>query len=465
MKRYLIFLGFLLMIAFIACEKDKKTGGDETDPAFNAPFSDNTVGQNKQNLEQTGVDMMDEVTQLEDVQAIEIIIEFINLMDSTYEEEEEQEARQLLEPLEMVASIKTGDAGPEDVLREIKSTAEDPVSLSEEWENIAARYTWNSDNGNWDSTGSEGALIFEFPGLEGDITNTAVLTVSNVNFYEIPDPMDFWPSEDVEPELPTSLQVDLKYNGNTVSSFNFSAAYTTSGLPTSINATLSVDEFSFVLTLTHNPYTNASATASFKRNNNVLIELHVEGNGDWSNENIENNTVTHYDTIYIWDWDPELGWYETDEIDWIDEWDKVEAEEIIHSANAHLVVMNIKMAGMVNIKQLADIIKELEEDEELEDEEAADQLADAINTHAALVVVYKDTNEKIADLEFYKAYWEDEYEDDYYIDVRFIFADGSKVDAETYFEDGFDDLVDALNDFITELNEDYDAGIDLIEDY
>ncbi len=458
MKRNLIILGIFLIISFVACEKDKKTGGDQTDPAFSAPFSNNTTEENKDNLEQTGVDMMDEITQLEDVQAIEIIIEFINLMDSAFDEE--PEASKLLEPLEMVASIKTGDATPNDVLREIKSTAEDPISLSEEWENIAARYTWNFNNGQFDSSGSAGVLIFEFPGLEGDLTNTATITVSNVNFYDIPDPMEVWPAEDIEPELPSSLQIDLKYNGNTVSSFNFSAAYATSGLPTSINATLSVDEFSFVLTMTHNPYTNASITSSFKHNNDILIEVHATGNGDWSDENIENNTVTHYDTIYIWNWDQEFGWYETDEIDWIDEWEEVEAEEIIHSANAYLIAMNLKMVGMVNIKQLADIIKETEEDDEITEEELDQRIA-AINTHATLVVVYKDTNEKIADLEFYKVY--DEDEDDYYIDVRFIFADGSKVDAETYFEEGFSDFVDALNDFTTELNEEYDADIEPID--
>ncbi len=254
--------------------------------------------------------------------------------------------------------------------------------------------------------------------------------------------------------------MDLKYNGNTVASFNFTAAYSTSGLPTNVNATLSVDEFSFVLTMTHNPYTKASITSSFKRNNNILVEVHAEAKGDWSNENIENNTVTHYDTIYIWDWDPELGWYETDEIDWIDEWTEVEAEEIINSANAHLIIMNMKIAGMVNIKALADIIKETEEDDEVTEEETQ-QVVEAINTHAALVVVYKDTNEKIADLEAYKVY--DVDEDEYYVEFRFIFADGSKVDAETYFEEGFDDLIDALNDFITELNEDYDAELEPIE--
>ena len=461
MKRNLIILGLLLMISFIACEKDKKTGDGQKDPVFDAPFSENTTEENKENLEQTGMDMMDEITQLEDVQAIGIIVQFVNLMDST--SDEGSIANELLEPLEMVASIKTGDATPGDVLRKIKSTAEEPLSLSEEWENIAARYTWNFDNGYFDSTGSADALIFEFPGLDGDETNTAVLTVSSVNFYDVPDPMEVWPSEDIEAELPSSLQVDLKYNGITVASFNFSAAYTTIGLPTSINATLSVDEFSFVLAMTHNPYASASITASFKHNNDILMELHVAGNGDWSDENIENNMVTHYDTIYLWDWDPVLGWYETDEIDDIDQWDEVEVEEIIKSGNAHIIVMNIKIAGMVNIKSLGDIIRELEEDEEITEEEAMNQLVEAINTHAALVVVYEDTNEKLADLEAYMVY-DSEY-DDYYIDLRFIFADGSKVDAETYFEEGFDDFIDALNDFITELNEEYDAEIDLIEDY
>ncbi len=186
MKRNILVIGLLLMLSFIACEKDKKTGGDLTDPAFNAPFSDNTVEENKENLEQTGVDMMGEITQLEDAQGIEIIIQFINLMDSA--SGEEQEAVKLIGPLESVASLKTGDATTSDVIREIKSTAEDPVSLSEEWEDIAARYTWNFNKGQFDSSGSAGVLIFEFPGKEGDLTNTAVLTISNVNFYNIPDP-------------------------------------------------------------------------------------------------------------------------------------------------------------------------------------------------------------------------------------------------------------------------------------
>lgn len=457
MKTHLAILGSLLMISFIACNKDKD--GDETDPVFNAPFSDNTAEENKENLEQTGVDMMDEITQLEDVQAIEVIIEFIELMDSTLDEE--SAARQLFEPLETLASVKTGDATPSDVLSAIKSTAEDPVSLPEEWEGIAARYRWNFEGGHFDSTGTAGMLIFEFPGLEGDETNTAVITVSNVTFYEIPDPIEAWPSEDLEAVLPSSLQIDLEYNGNSISSFNFNASYTNDGLPTSINSTLSVDEFSFMLSMNHSPYSSASITSSLKHNNNVLIEIHVAGNGDWSNDNIENNRVTHYDTNYIMEYDPIIGWYETDEIDYIDDWDEVEVEEILNSGNAHLIVMNLKMAGKVNVKSLGDIIRELEEDEELEDEEATEQLVEALNTHVTLVVVYKDTNEKIADLEFYKLY--DEEEEDYYMDVRFIFADGSKVDAETYFEEGFDDLVDALNDFITELNDEYDAELDIID--
>ncbi|UCH14492.1 MAG: hypothetical protein JSV22_00650, partial [Bacteroidales bacterium] len=405
------------------------------------------------------VDMMDEVTQLEDAQAIEVIIEFIELMDSTFDEE--STARKLFKPLVTLASVKTGDATPNDVIREIKSTAEDPVSLPEEWEGIAARYRWNFEGGHFDSTGAEGMLIFEFPGLEGDETNTAVITVSNVSFFEIPDPIEVWPSEDIAPVLPSAVQVDLEYNGNNISSFNFSAAFTNDGLPTNINSTLYVDEFSFVLNMTHNPYSNASITSSFKHNDNLLAEVYVAAKGNWTDENIDNNTVTHYDTNYIWEWDPEIGWYETDEIEYIDDWVEVEVEEILHSGNAHLIVMNLKMAGKVNVKSLGDIIRELEEDEELEDEEATQQLVDALNNNVTLVAVYRDSNEKIADLEFYKLY--DQEEEDYYMDVRFIFADGSKVDAETYFEEGFDDLVNALNDFITELNDQYDAELDLID--
>lgn len=50
----------------------------------------------------------------------------------------------------------------------------------------------------------------------------------------------------------------------------------------------------------------------------------------------------------------------------------------------------------------------------------------------------------------------------YYTDLRFVFADGSKASAEQYFSDGFEDVIDQLNDLITEINEEYDLFIEPI---
>ena len=89
------------------------------------------------------------------------------------------------------------------------------------------------------------------------------------------------------------------------------------------------------------------------------------------------------------------------------------------------------------------------------------ELVDAINDHAQLVVVIADGNEMIARAEAF-AYYDDEW-DEWYPELRFVFADGSNVDAETYFQTGFSDLVAQINDMIDEFNQEYDINIEPID--
>jgi len=121
--------------------------------------------------------------------------------------------------------------------------------------------------------------------------------------------------------------------------------------------------------------------------------------------------------------------------------------------------MNIKIAGMVNLKALEDELRELEENETMDEEEIIDALVEELNKNVQLVVVYNDENKKIADAEAY-AY---EDGDEYYPMIRFVYADGSKVDATTYANEQLDDFIDELNAFILEINADYDVEIEPID--
>jgi hypothetical protein len=126
--------------------------------------------------------------------------------------------------------------------------------------------------------------------------------------------------------------------------------------------------------------------------------------------------------------------------------------------------MNIKVIGQVNINALVTKEKELwdqYEKETITQKEYAEQLADAINANAKLAVIYVDSNTKIADAEAYA--YKDDYWNEWYTDLRFVFADGSKSDAATYFGEGFGDFFTSLNNFVDEINQEYDVNIDHVD--
>jgi hypothetical protein len=61
---------------------------------------------------------------------------------------------------------------------------------------------------------------------------------------------------------------------------------------------------------------------------------------------------------------------------------------------------------------------------------------------------------------------EDNYYGDYYdywVDFRLKFGDGSYVDMETYFEEGFDDFIAEVNEIIRDLNGEYNWDIEEID--
>ena len=49
------------------------------------------------------------------------------------------------------------------------------------------------------------------------------------------------------------------------------------------------------------------------------------------------------------------------------------------------------------------------------------------------------------------------------IDFRLVFGDDSRIDLETYFEEGFNDFIDEVNTLIGELNSDYEWDVEPIE--
>lgn len=430
MKRILIaslFFGLLIT----SCKKETK------EEPFYESYSELSVEENKASLEETGLDMMQHMDELKSSQAIDVAANFANY-PAVIEIGGEPTFATL--SMELLASMKTG-LDPEATAQSLKAAYEDPATLSEAWDSLVGTYDYNFLYDDWDFTPGGDAIIFNFPGLETDQTNTAEFKVYNFDYVTISNPIiDTLPNE-----LPTSLDATLKYNGTLLSSYTFDAAYQSDGLPTSVETALTVGNFEFSVSIAHSQNTSLEETTSLKYNNEILVEFHAGVSGNWSDENIENNTITIEDDYYYYS--------------------EVYIENIIQNANAHIQLMNIKVVGIVNYQKLGAEMRKL--DEQYADDYYADQTkeynekaAALLNANAKLAVIYADTEKKIAGAEAYVT--EDMEYGGYTIDLRFVFADGSKSSAEQYFGEGFETLIDDLNDFIVEINVEYGFNIEPI---
>ncbi len=447
-----ILILFLAVLAMVACEKEKKS--TKSDP-FKANYSPLSVEENIANVENASIDLIQELKSLEGANAFKVLYRLSELMGN---EGDLKSTREVLKPALLLATYKNKPVNTSAVFTTLKTTAEDPANLTEAWNQIKAKYTWNFNTEQFDSTGSADALIIEFPGKEGDVTNTAVLTVNGFKVFEVTEPRENWPSE--LSEMLAGLKMTLKYNGNVIMSSEFSASYKADGIPASFTSSLTIEDFKFTFNAKHTPYTNASVTYNLKRGSKLLIEAYLSATGDWSNESVNEHQITTYDTVYGWVWDEFAGEFVWG-IQYIEENTEPEIEEIIQNANAHFIFMNIKIAGKINMKALGDAVREIEDNETMNEEERVNALVAAINANAQLVVVYTDTNKKIASAEAYAYY--DDVEEYWSPMFRFVYADGTKIDAVTYVKDELENFFNELNELINEINNDYGVEIEPID--
>lgn len=440
MKKNLFLISLLVLFFISACKKDK----DDPSP-FDAKYTDETTEESKANVEQNAINFVDKLEQMSSTTAIEILMNLNNLTTG----EEKFAYSPITRPL--LISASTNNESTKKVFDAMKSAgemlAEDPISFSNLFDSIAGKYTYDFETGEFIESELADKVVFEFPGKETDLTNTAVITIDNFTISEVTEPFEEWPS-DLDPELPASFDIKLLYKDTDVAGMTFDADYLNDGLPTSVSVELYVDDFTFKTTATHSPYTSASWTNTLKFQDEILVETYISASGNWSEENIDENVTRE---TYTDEWET---WTET----------HVNFQEIVNNANAHVILMNLKIAGMVNILDLADAMNNIDE-KQLTEEEYVQACVDAINANAKLVVIYRDSNKKVASAEAYLVSDYDSYyeEYEYYPGFRFVYADGSKVDATTYLDSELDGFFDSLNDFINELNAEYDLDLEPVE--
>lgn len=461
MKIKLVYIVALMGLAIISsCSKD--------DNGEIEKFSEKTVEENKAIVEESAISMVNTMEDMKDLETMDVAVNLGNILDTSDPFKSATTQRSKLNMvIHAIAGIKTGENDLNTLFKALKTSGEleeDPETLQDIWDELVGTYSWNPSIEDWDFVAGGDKAIFEFPSSETSTTNDAVFTVYNYNSVIItPNPLD----EEYEGDFPTSLNADLKVGTTELITFVFTAQYNTDGIPSMVATDLTIETFAFEIDIT-NTDTKVSANYKFTQNGEIVMEIGGTANGDFTQENIDNNTVTKTDTWTWWDYqyNEQTGQWDYVEVTEVDEWEEVEFEEVLRSASAHFQLFNIQINGDIDVKGLVDKMNVIYPDDEPEDFDwdAADEAAVVeINRYLDLRAINVTANEKIAEVEAYVVYEEDEWDEWTYIDFRLVFGDGSRIDLETYFEEGFDDFIAEVNTMIDELNSDYDWDIEPIE--
>ncbi|MFW5762328.1 MAG: hypothetical protein ACOCXH_15240 [Cyclobacteriaceae bacterium] len=443
-----------LVLVFNGCKKNND--GEE--------FAEITVEESKAEVEDAGIKMVETMDDMSEVQTIDVSISLGEKLGNSDPLAVAGSKSKVLTTIEAIAALKDPKnlEGTFDKLKAGPVLPDNPETIKEIWDAVVGVYSWNDVTGVWDYSAEGDKILFKFPASEeAPSNNNAELSIYNYAGVKVSNPVD----EDYTGDLPTDLNMDLKVDGSILMTYVYAVAYDDQGVPTSIATDLTIEGFKWEVDVTNND-SEISANYKFTYNDETIMDIGGGMKGNFTEEAVDNNTYYETDE-YCWtdyQYNDVTDSYDEVEVCETEQYEIVEVEEIINSANAHFQLFDIAIKGDVNVKKLGDELREIYD---TDDYEIQDSLAAvAVNKYLNLRLL-DGSNKIIAKVEAYSVTEVEEWgTEEYtytYIDFRFKFGDGSKVDAETYFGDGFDSFMAEVNNMINELNKEYDLMLDPVE--
>jgi len=362
---------------------------DDVKPSAEIPdkFSELSPEEHKGKLEENGLQLVEDFEGVKDLSAISALKHFFALR-SLGEEGEFFGARLLNE-----ISALDQNAGSTQIFSALRLREEEPESMKESFEENIGVYIWDFEYEGWVHEATGSAIVYKFPSGPDVEENDAMLTIKDFNTVIQLGP------DDEEEEFPTNLVVELKIDNAVVLQYSFNAKYANEGMPTSVKSSLKMSPYQFAVELA-NDGKKANVDYSLTKDGKTLIALGASAKG-----------------VFI----GEAG--------------GDEFTDVVHSAQAYFQALNIKIVGIIDVQKLA---------AELQSATSQEKALAAYNNNIDLAVVYADSNTKLAEIEFYINGEED-------IRGRMVFGDESRTDVDVYFQDGFDNLIQEIQDIISEF--------------
>jgi hypothetical protein len=391
-----------------SCSKDDDPASARPEVKIPTEFSDLTAEQNKANLESSSLTLAGKMTTLKNMAGINTTISLNHFLEAASLPEGGRAAtnNKAVKMMLLLSRFGIGKAKASDVMKGFRAKEdEDPATAQEAFDKFKGTYTFNSTTDAWEYTEGGDKIVFKFPSTETGTTNNAELAIYGYTSVEVVnDALDY------DGDLPTALKADLSVGGTKQIEYSFAASYKSNGDPSSVVTSITIGAFKLAYEV-KNTTSEVGVNYSLTENGTNLISFGAGASGDFNSDNFS---------------------------------DEDAPTDLVTSSSAYFQLMNIRFAAEMDIKSLADA---------LENAETLDQQAAAYNADITLVVFYADSEEKIADTEFYVVP-ASELESEESLEIRLIFADGTPADIDNYTGEGFDESTTKWNDLIDELNED-----------
>jgi hypothetical protein len=369
----------------------------------------------KENLEQSGLNVVDQLENMSNLDAVKVMLDFNDLLEST---DYTGSVSGVIKP---VLALSEGQS----VAFNLKNSTIDESSLSMLFDDEAGIYTYNAEFNVWDKTSSDDEITYHFPTLDSEVNN-ATISVTNFDFITT-DNADL---VEVSEELPTSFDVELIVDEVSLITFSFNASYDADGIPTSVSESWTVEEYNFTTSVSRTS-SNISVDQSFTVDGANILSSHFSSEGSFSYGNIKE--------------DGENG--------------DLFNQDVVKSSNVWFAIDNLKLEGNVNWKSLMDDMTSIESIES--QQQAIEKEVEIYNKNLSLKLKYNDSNEVIATGEAYV-----KTETDYYgtelssVDFRVKFSDGSYMDDSYFGDDDFIDLIESFDDMIEDAEENYGVTVE-----
>lgn len=401
MKKTFILIGSVVTLLFAL----SSCNSNNLDLDKTLKFSTQTVEQQKQSIEQNGIDLLNKIDAMKNAKAMVALVTLSNLGSGSPE---------FIKPVsELRTNLLTNNVKAVETFNQQMRVA---AALGDD---VWGVWTWSSVNEKFVYVaGSSKTVTYLFPASENSTSNNGELKITYVQSNVVApgtDPIEY---------MPKTITVVLKVSGAVALKADYAGSYKTDGTPTKVTQTLEIEKYNWNIELT-NDAKDVSAKYEFKYGKEVLLKYEVGAAGSFTATNIENSMN---------DGNP---------------------ENVMTSGAMYFQVMNIAvLGGFKDFKGFANDMKAINY---TGDKSSNQKQVDALNKYVIMYGLFVKEKKKFAEVEFYGTertqtdynYNTGQYETKivYELQPRFVLSDGSKVAIEDFFATGFQDLIDKMKSF------------------